>query len=134
MKQETLFLIKPDATGRNEIGEILKRVEENGFVVEKMKMFKMDEELADKFYVEHVGKYFYSELSEFMRSGKIVGVVLSREDAILKLRELVGDTESTKAALGTIRSIHGRSRGENSVHASDSIESAKREIGLVFSE
>ncbi len=79
MKQNTLFLIKPDATGRNEIGQILAKVEENGFEIEKLKMFKMDEELANKFYAEHIGKPFFSSLSEFMRSGKIVGAMLSRE-------------------------------------------------------
>ncbi|MDO9576758.1 MAG: nucleoside-diphosphate kinase [Candidatus Cloacimonadales bacterium] len=134
MKQNTLFLIKPDATGRNEIGQILSKVEENGFEIEKLKMFKMDEELANKFYAEHVGKPFFASLSEFMRSGKIVGAMLSREDAVLKLRELVGNTDSTKANLGSIRAVHGTSKGENSVHASDSIESAKREIGLIFPE
>ena len=134
MKQNTLLLIKPNSTEKNQIGEILQMVEENGFAIEELKMFKMTSDLADAFYVEHLGKGFYNELSEFMRSGKIVGAVLSREDAVLKLRELVGNTDCTKAALGTIRSIYGESIGENSVHASDSIESAKREIGLIFPE
>lgn len=132
MEQKTLFMVKPDATGDNHIGEILAMVEKNGFVIENMKLFKMDEKLVEEFYLEHVGKYFFAEHSEFMRSGKIVGVELSRDDAILKLRELVGATEVSEAAMGTIRSIFGKSRGENAVHASDSIESAKREIGLIF--
>ncbi|MDA3813162.1 MAG: nucleoside-diphosphate kinase [Candidatus Cloacimonetes bacterium] len=134
MKQNTLLLIKPNATKKHQIGEILQMIEENGFVIEKLKMFEMDNALADTFYVEHLGKGFYHELSEFMRSGKIVGAMLSREDAVLKLRELVGNTDCAKAALGTIRSIYGESIGENAVHASDSIESAKREIGLIFPE
>ncbi len=134
MEQKTLFMIKPDATGDNHIGEILQMVEKNGFVVEKMKMFEMDEALVEEFYAEHVGKYFFPEHSAFMRSGKIVGVILKREDAVLKLRELVGATDFTQAALGTIRAIFGKSKGENAVHASDSIESAKREIGLIFPE
>ena len=132
MVQKTLFMIKPDATGDNHIGEILLMVEKNGFVIENMKIFKMDHALIDEFYAEHVGKGFYPEHSEFMRSGKIVGVILSREDAVLKLRELVGATDFTQASLGTVRSIFGRSKGENAVHASDSIESAEREIGLIF--
>lgn len=132
MKELTAFMIKPDATGRNEIGEILAMVEKNGFVIEKMKMFTMDEEFVKEFYAEHVNKYFFDEHSAFMRSGKVVACVLSREDAIKKLRELVGDTESSKAAPGTIRSIYGRTRGENAVHASDSPESAEREIRLLF--
>lgn len=132
MKQETLFMIKPDATGDNHIGEILQMVEKNGFIIENLKLFKMDHALVDEFYAEHVGKGFYSEHSEFMRSGKIVGVVLSREEAVLKLRELVGATDFTQASLGTIRALFGKSKGENAVHASDSIESAEREIGLIF--
>jgi len=134
MKQNTLLLIKPNSTKKNQIGAILSMIEENDFVIEELKMFEMTIELADAFYVEHIGKGFYTELSKFMRSGKIVGVVLSREDAVLKLRELVGNTDCAKAALGTIRSIYGISKGENSVHASDSIESAEREIGLIFNK
>jgi len=134
MKQNTLLLIKPNSTEKNQIGSILKMVEENEFVIDQLKMFKMDEDLANAFYAEHLGKGFFDELSAFMRSGKIVGVVLSRENAVLKLRELVGNTDCTKAALGTIRSIFGESIGENAVHASDSIESAEREIGLIFPE
>ncbi len=132
MKEKTVFLIKPDATGRNEIGEILQIVEKNGFVIEELKMFRMDEEFVKKFYAEHVNKYFFDEHSAFMRSGRIVAAVLSREDAVAKLRELVGDTESSKAALGTIRAVYGRTRGENAVHASDSPESAAREMKLLF--
>ncbi|MDP8268067.1 MAG: nucleoside-diphosphate kinase [Candidatus Tenebribacter davisii] len=132
MKQKTLLLIKPNSTNLNKIGAILQIVEKNGFVIEDLKMFRMNCDLADAFYVEHLGKGFYNELSEFMRSGKIVGAVLSREDAVLKLRELVGNTDSTIAALGTIRSMYGISKGENAVHASDSIESAEREIALIF--
>ena len=92
----------------------------------------MTEELANEFYVEHAGKGFFGELSEFMRSEKIVGAVLNRKDAILKLRELVGNTDSTIAALGTIRAIYGVSKGENAVHASDSVASAERELALIF--
>ena len=132
MKQNTLLLIKPNSTEKNQIGEILQIVEKNGFVIEKLKMFRMTSDLADTFYVEHLGKGFFNELSEFMRSGKIVGAVLNREDAVLKLRELVGDTDCTKAALGTIRALYGESIGENAVHASDSSESAEREISLIF--
>jgi nucleoside-diphosphate kinase len=134
MKENTLLLIKPDATGRNEIGRILTKIEENGFEINKLKMFKMDIELANKFYAEHVGKPFFPSLSEFMMSGKIVGAMLTREDAIIKLRELVGNTDSTIANLGSIRAVHGTSKGENSVHASDSPASAERELGLIFPE
>ncbi|KQC12033.1 MAG: nucleoside diphosphate kinase [Candidatus Cloacimonas sp. SDB] len=132
MKQRTLLLIKPNATKKNQIGSILKMIEENGFEIENLKLFRMGGELADEFYAEHIGKKFYDELKDFMMSGKIVAAELSREDAILKLRELVGNTDCEKAALGTIRSIYGDSKGENAVHASDGIESAAREIELIF--
>ena len=132
MKENTLLLIKPNATEKNQIGAILKMVEENGFEIEKLKLFHMDSDLADAFYVEHIGKGFYGELKEFMMSGKIIGAELMREDAVLKLRELVGNTDSTIAALGTIRAIYGISKGENAVHASDSPTSAERELGLIF--
>lgn len=134
MKQNTLLLIKPNATRKHKIGSILKMVEENGFVVEKLKMFIMDNNFADRFYAEHIGKDFFPRLKSFMLSGKIVGAVLSREDAILKLRELVGNTNPEKAALGTIRFLYADSFTENAVHASDSPESAEREIRLIFPE
>jgi nucleoside-diphosphate kinase len=132
MKQSTLLLIKPNATKKNQIGAILKMVEENGFEIEKLKLFKMSGELADKFYAEHIGKGFFVDLKDFMMSGKIVAAQLNREDAVLKLRELVGNTDSTIAALGTIRAIYGISKGENAVHASDSEASAERELKLIF--
>ena len=132
MEQKTLLLIKPNATKKNKIGAIIKMVEDNGFVIEQLKMFAMDNELADTFYAEHLGKSFYPQLKSFMLSGKIVGTVLRREDAIVKLRELVGNTNFEKAAPGTIRFLFAASFTENAVHASDSPESAKREIALIL--
>ena len=132
MKQETLLLIKPNAVRKNKIGAILDMIEANGFEIVKMKMLKMTSEMADEFYAEHIGKGFFEELKNFMLSGNIVGVVLSREEAIPKLRELVGNTNYEKAALGTIRFLFADSFTENAVHASDSPESAEREIGIIF--
>ncbi|HEX38267.1 MAG TPA: nucleoside-diphosphate kinase [Candidatus Cloacimonetes bacterium] len=134
MIEKTLLLIKPNATKKNAIGAILKMIEDNEFEITKLKMFRMDNELADKFYAEHIGKSFYETLKSFMLSGNIVGAVLIREDAIIKLRELVGNTNPEKAALGTIRYLFADSFTENAVHASDSSQSAKREIGLIFPE
>ncbi len=132
MKQKTLLLIKPNATKKNKIGSILKIVEDNGFVIEQLKMFSMDNDLADTFYAEHIGKSFYPQLKSFMLSRKIVVAVLFREDAIVKLRELVGNTNFEKAAPGTIRFLFADSFTENAVHASDSPESAELEIALIF--
>jgi len=132
MSQKTLLLIKPNATKKHVIGGILKMIEDNGFKIKKLKMFRMSNELADKFYAEHIGKNFFESLKSFMLSGDIIGAVLAREDAILKLRELVGNTNPEKAALGTIRFLFADSFTENAVHASDSPKSAEREIALIF--
>ncbi|TSA23688.1 nucleoside-diphosphate kinase [bacterium] len=132
MEQKTLLLIKPNATKKNKIGSIFKIVEDNGFVIEQLKMFSMDNDLADTFYAEHICKSFYLQLKSFMLSGKIVGAVLFREDAIVKLRELVGNTNFEKAAHGTILFLFADSFTENAVHASDSHESAELEISLIF--
>ena len=134
MGQKTLLLIKPNATEKNKIGGILRWVENNGFAIKALKMLRMDNELAEKFYSEHFGKSFYPQLVEFMQSGNIIAAILEREDAVMKLRELVGNTDFHKARLGTIRSLYAESLTENAVHASDSLESAKREISLIFSK
>ncbi len=134
MEYDTLFMIKPNATAKNNIGQILKMVEEHGFIIDWMKMIKFDEKLAGEFYSEHKGKPFYPRLVDFMKSGKTVAVVLHRNNAVQLLRKLVGDTDCEQANPGTIRYLFGDTITRNAVHASDSIESAKREIALVFPE
>ncbi|MBN2460742.1 MAG: nucleoside-diphosphate kinase [Candidatus Cloacimonetes bacterium] len=130
--ERTLLLIKPNATRKGKIGAILGMVEDRGFKIEKLKMIRMDNNLADRFYAEHIDKGFYAQLSAFMQSGDIVAAVLSRDDAITGLRELVGHTDYRQAAPGTIRALFGDSLTENAVHASDSTVSAKREIAIIF--
>ena len=132
MKQKTLFLIKPNAVKKACIGDILRIIEENNFIIDKLLMLHMDKELAVKFYEVHFGKPFYNELVKFMTSGKIVAIVLEREDAVTYLREVVGNTDPSKAEKGTLRFLYGDSLTQNAVHASDSLESAKREINLIF--
>ena len=134
MKHNTLLLIKPNATAKNKIGAIIKMVEEHGFIVENLKMFRMDATLANEFYAEHVGKSFFEELMGFMLSGPIVAVVLHRDNAVTFLRELIGNTMFGKANPGTIRHLFADSSTQNAVHASDAIERAKVEIGLIFPE
>ncbi|HPR16804.1 MAG TPA: nucleoside-diphosphate kinase [Candidatus Cloacimonadota bacterium] len=134
MEHETLLLIKPDATARNLVGEILQMAEKNGFIIDHIKTLFMTDDLAAEFYQEHAGKEFYHRLINYMKSGKIVAVVLHRNNAVEKLRELVGDTDFQKARLGTIRKLYAETITRNSVHASDSIEHAAREIGLIFPE
>jgi nucleoside-diphosphate kinase len=128
----SLVLIKPDAVRRGLIGEILGRFERKGLVVEALVLRTMDAELADQHYAEHLDKPFYPPLKEFMTGGLLAAVVLSGDDAIEVIRTMIGATDGRKAAAGTIRGDLSLSNRENLVHASDSPESAKRELALWF--
>jgi nucleoside-diphosphate kinase len=128
----TLMLIKPDATNRHLIGAILKMVEDDGFQIEFLKEFFMTDELAAEFYIEHRNKEFYPNLVKFMQSEKIVAAILTKDNAVTGLRKLLGATNPEKAVEGTIRATYGESLRRNSVHGSDSDESAIREINLIF--
>ncbi|WP_173039337.1 nucleoside-diphosphate kinase [Phytohabitans flavus] len=130
--ERTLVLIKPDALRRGLLGEILRRFERKGLAIEALVLRGMDAALADQHYAEHVDKAFYPPLKEFMTSGSMVAAVLSGDQAIEVVRTLVGTTDGRKAAAGTIRGDLALSNRENLVHASDSPDSAKREIGLWF--
>ena len=132
MIEYTLFLIKPDSTEKNRIGAILKIIEEHDFVVEDIKMLNMDRDFAEYFYKEHTGKGFFDELLEFMTSGKTVAVILSRKDAVHKLRKVIGKTDYHETKPETIRRIYAESITRNAVHASDSLKNAKIEILKVF--
>jgi nucleoside-diphosphate kinase len=134
MVEETLLLIKPNITQKNKIGAVVSRIEDNGFEFVHMKLLRMDHDLAAKFYGVHKDKPFYEELIDFMMSGKTIAAVLRKENAIENLRELVGNTDPSKAAPGTIRHDYGDSLQKNAVHASDCFDSAKREIKIIFSE
>jgi nucleoside-diphosphate kinase len=130
--ERTLVLIKPDAVRRGLVGEILGRFERKGLVVEAMVQRMMRPALADEHYAEHVGKAFYPALKEFMTGGPLVALVLSGDQAIEVVRTLVGATDARKAAAGTVRGDLALSNRENLVHASDSVDSAKRELALWF--
>lgn len=132
--RHSLMLIKPDATARNLIGTILKSVEDAGFKITNLKEFVLTDELASEFYEEHRSKEFYGELVQYMQSGKIVAVIVTKDDAVNELRRLVGSTNPEEAAPGTIRGNWGESLRRNSVHASDCDVSAKREINLIFTD
>jgi nucleoside-diphosphate kinase len=128
----SLVLIKPDAVRRGLVGEILGRFERKGLVIEAMELRGMDAALADEHYADHVEKAFYPPLKEFMTSGPLVALVLAGDDVIEVVRSMIGSTDGRKAAAGTIRGDLSLSNRENLVHASDSPESAKRELGLWF--
>lgn len=130
--EKTLLLIKPNVVEENRIGEVLATIEAEGFVVDAMKMITMDRAKAGEFYAVHKGKPFYDKLLTFMTSGPIVAVLLVRENAVSYLREVIGNTDPSKAAKGTVRERFGRSMTENAVHASDSPGNAKVEIGIIF--
>lgn len=131
--QKTLSIIKPDAVRRNLIGQILQRFEDNGLRVVAAKMKRMTLQEAQAFYAEHEGRPFYEPLIEYMTSNPILVQVLEGEEAISKNREVMGVTDPEKAAAGTIRADFALSVRENSVHGSDSPESAAREIEFFFS-
>jgi nucleoside-diphosphate kinase len=130
--ERSLVLVKPDAVRRGLIGEILGRFERKGLVIEAMVLRSMDAALADRHYADHVEKPFYPPLKVFMTSGPLVALVVSGDEAIEVVRTMVGATDGRKAAAGTIRGDLALSNRENLVHASDSPESAKRELALWF--
>jgi nucleoside-diphosphate kinase len=132
--ERTLVLIKPDAVRRRLVGEIISRLERKDLNVDAMVLRTMDADLADAHYAEHVSKAFYPTLKAFMTSGPLVAMIVSGDAAIEVVRGLVGATDGRKAAAGTMRGDFSLSNTENLVHASDSPDSAKREIALWFPE
>jgi nucleoside-diphosphate kinase len=130
--ERTLVLVKPDAIRRGLVGEVISRFERKGLTIETMRLRTMDAALADQHYAEHVEKPFYPPLKAFMTNGPLVAMVLSGDEAIDVVRALTGATDGRKAAPGTIRGDFSLSNRENLVHASDSPDSAKREIALWF--
>lgn len=134
MSERTLILVKPDGVERGLIGQILSRFESKGYTIEKLKMLQPTKELLAQHYAEHEGKPFYQPLVDFMVSGPVVAAVLSGERVIEGVRSMLGTSDPTLAAPGTIRGDLGRDWGDsaqkNLVHASDSPASAEREIAL----
>ncbi|WBU61045.1 nucleoside-diphosphate kinase [Paracoccus albus] len=129
----TLSIIKPDATKRNLTGKIISKFEDAGLRVVASKRIHLSPSQAGAFYAEHSERPFYAELCEFMSSEPVVVQVLAGDNAIAKNREVMGATDPAEAADGTIRKEFAVSKGENSVHGSDSPESAAREIAFFFS-
>ena len=130
--ERTLMMVKPDAVGKNVIGAILQRVESEGFLVRELRMTQLSNEQGQGFYEVHKKRPFFAELVNFMTSGPVVPMVLERDNAVAHLRQFIGETDSTKAAAGTIRSDFGTDVQCNAVHASDSLENAVREIDFFF--
>lgn len=130
--ERTLSIIKPDAVGKNLIGQIISRFEAAGLRVAAAKLIHLSDTLAGGFYAEHKERPFYADLVAFMTSGPVVVQVLEGENAIALNRELMGATNPQEAAPGTIRADFAQSIDANAVHGSDSAASAEREIAYFF--
>lgn len=134
MNNQTFAIIKPDAVRNGYSGKIIDRIINSDFKILGLKLIRMTKSQAEGFYEIHKDKPFFSELTEFMSSGKCVVIALKKEDAVNKWRELIGATDPAEADEGTIRKDYASSLGENAVHGADSNENAAREIGFFFSD
>ncbi len=130
----TLLLIKPDGVKRGLIGEIIQRIEQKGLKIIELKIMSVDEQTAGRLYAEHAHKQFFSSLVDYIMSGPVVAMVLEGKNVVSVVRGMVGATDPSKAMKGTIRGDFASSLTQNTVHASDSLESAKREISIFFDE
>jgi len=130
--ERTLSIIKPDAVSKNVVGQIYSRFEQAGLKIVAARMQHLTQKEAEGFYAEHSARGFFKDLIAFMTSGPVIVQVLEGEGAVLKHRDIMGATDPKKAAPGTIRADFADSIDENSVHGSDSLENAQREISYFF--
>lgn len=130
----TFTMIKPDAVGAGNTGAITKMIEEAGFKIVAMKKTRLSKELAGQFYAIHKERPFYQELCTYMSSGAIVPMILEKANAVEDFRKLIGATDPTKAAPGTIRALFAKSIDANAIHGSDSDENATIEGNFFFSQ
>lgn len=129
----TLAMVKPDAVSKGHTWHIIQDIASSGLKPVAMHMTRLSKDLAKTFYAVHAGKKFFEGLTDFMSSGPIVALILEGEGAIKKYRDLMGSTDSKKAAPGTLRAKFGTDVGKNAVHGSDSYENVRREAGFFFS-
>lgn len=132
--ERTFSIIKPDAVRQNAIGRILSRFEEAGLRIVQTKMLQLSTQQAEAFYAEHEGKAFYQRLVDFMTSGPVLVTVLEGEQAVSAHRAILGATDPSEAAPGTLRALFGSTMPANAVHGSDSTDSAAREIAFFFAD
>ncbi|UCF19566.1 MAG: nucleoside-diphosphate kinase [Gemmatimonadota bacterium] len=128
----TLAIIKPDAVERRKMGSILARLEEEGFRVRGARLTRLNEALAGEFYAVHRERPFYESLKAFMTSGPVLVLALERDDAVARLRAVIGATDPAEAEAGTIRALYAENKERNAIHASDSEETAARELSFFF--
>lgn len=129
----TLAILKPDSVAAGSAGKILAHLEGEGFKIRGIKLLHLTDAQARAFYEVHRERPFYGSLVEFMTSGPVMPVALEREDAVARLREVMGATDVAKAAAGTIRNLYGTSIERNAIHGSDSPENAALELAFFFS-
>ena len=132
--ERTLAIIKPDAVGRNLAGSIVARLQSEGFVVLGLKMIRLSQDDAKRFYAVHRERPFFDSLTSYMTSGPIMPLLLQRDDAIATLRDVMGATNPAEATPGTLRQEFGVDVEKNSIHGSDSPASAAQEIPFFFSQ
>jgi nucleoside-diphosphate kinase len=130
----TLAIIKPDAVAAARAGTVLAHLEADGFVVRAARMVRLTTAQAEAFYAVHRERAFFRPLVTFMTSGPCIPMALEREDAVARLREVIGATDPREAAPGTVRALYAESKERNAIHASDSEENARREVAFFFSE
>lgn len=131
--ERSLVLIKPDAIQRGLAGELISRLERKGLKIVAMKMLHMDKKLAQRHYAIHKGKAFFNDLVNFITSSPLIAIVFQGKNAVEIIRQMMGETDPTKASSGTIRGDFGIDIGHNLIHGSDSLENASKEIDLFFS-
>ncbi len=132
--ERTFIILKPDALQSKNAGNIISRIESEGFRILGLKLVRMTEEDAGKFYAVHKERPFYGDLCRYMSSGPVIVAVLEAEQAVQKWRDLIGATDPAEAAPNTIRKLYAKSKEANAVHGSDSVENARTEIAFFFSE
>jgi nucleoside-diphosphate kinase len=130
--QKTFSIIKPDAVASGKAGKILSLLEENGFRVVALRMTKLSQSQAEGFYAVHRERPFYGSLVKFMTEGPVIVMALEREDAVKKLREVMGATNPANAAEGTVRKLYAESIERNAIHGSDAPETAAEELKYFF--
>lgn len=133
LSNKTLAILKPDCVKKNLIGKVITQIQEAGFKINVMKMVRLTEDSAKGFYEVHNGKPFFNDLIVYMTSGPCVPIYLEKENAVEEFRKLIGATDPSKAAEGTIRKLYAANIQENIVHGSDSDENAAKEISHFFS-
>ena len=131
--EKTLCILKPDAVKAGNIGKIIAHIQKEGFKIQAMKLARLSDRSAGKFYEVHKERPFYGELVGFMSSGPIVAAILEKDNAVEDFRKLIGATDPSKAEKGTIRQLFAESIGANAVHGSDSSENAQLEGNFFFS-